>query len=214
MSHTVTIIRTGVANTASLAAAFRRLGHESVITEDPKAIADAPLLVLPGVGAFGAGVATLDALGIRETLADRAGSERPLLAVCLGMQLLAESSEETPGVRGLGIVDGVARRFPDGCTVPQMGWNDVVAAPGTRLLESGCAYFANSFRLTQQPSGWEAAMSDYAGGFVAAMERGSTLACQFHPELSGEWGLRLLGRWAGAAATEPESATNGAAASC
>jgi imidazole glycerol phosphate synthase glutamine amidotransferase subunit len=214
MSGSVTIIRTGVANTASLAAAFSRLGLASDITEDPVAINNAKLLVLPGVGAFGAGVARLEALGICDTLIERVGSDRPLLAVCLGMQLLAEASEETPGVRGLSVVRGIARRFPAERTVPQMGWNDVRSPDDAQFLESGCAYFANSYRLTDPPAGWSVASSDYAGPFVAAMEHGATLACQFHPELSGQWGLRLLARWAGVESPKSVSAAKGAASSC
>lgn len=214
MTRRVTIIRTGVANTASLIAAFARLGLESRVSEDPTEISAAELLVLPGVGAFGAGVARLDAMGIGETLTERAGSQRPLLAVCLGMQLLAEASEETSGCRGLGIVRGTARRFPSELTVPQMGWNDVEAPADARLLEPGCAYFANSYRLTEAPAGWCVATSHYAGPFIAAMERGATLACQFHPELSGQWGLRLLARWAGAESAKNQSSPEGAASPC
>lgn len=194
---TVTIIRTGVANTASLIASFSRLGLRSVLSEDRDEIERAERLVLPGVGAFGSGVATLDRLGLREVLGERAGSERPLLAVCLGMQLLAEASEETPGSVGLGVVSGTVKRFGKALRVPQMGWNEVEPDSRTRLLTSGCAYFANSYRLTEAPEGWAVARTDYGGPFVGAMERGRTLACQFHPELSGRWGLDLLARWAG-----------------
>lgn len=214
MSPIVTIIRTGVANTASLAAAFARLGLASTITEDRAAIDEAELLVLPGVGAFGSGIATLDRLSLRETLTERAGSDRPLLAVCLGMQLLAERSDETPGVRGLGVVPGAAHRFPSEVTVPQMGWNDVEAPADARLLEPGCAYFANSYRLTEAPGGWRVATANYAGPFIAAMERGATLACQFHPELSGQWGLGLLARWARLEPTLNQPSPEGAASSC
>lgn len=214
MSRTVTMIRTGIANTASLAAAFARLGLQSNITENSRDIETADLLVLPGVGSFGAGVAKLDAIGIRKPLVDRIGSDRPLLAVCLGMQLLAETSEETPGSRGLGVVNSTVRRFPSGVRVPQMGWNDVEASPDANLLRSGCAYFANSYRLTESPEGWTTAITDYAGPFIAAMEKGSTLACQFHPELSGSWGLELLARWAGVPASNVQSSTTGAISSC
>ena len=214
MNRTVTIIRTCVANTASLAAAFTRLGIASNITDDRYEIESADLLVLPGVGSFGSGAAKLDALGIRDTLTERISSDRPLLAVCLGMQLLAEASEETPGVRGLGVVQGTARRFPPEFTVPQMGWNDVKAPSDARFLESGCAYFANSYRLTESPTWWSVSTGDYAGSFIAAIERGTALACQFHHELSGQWGLRLLARWAGVERLQIASSPNGATASC
>ncbi|MCR9218356.1 MAG: imidazole glycerol phosphate synthase subunit HisH, partial [bacterium] len=200
--------------TASLAAAFTRLGVASTITEDRAAIDEAELLVLPGVGSFGAGIATLDRLNLRGALNERAGSDRPLLAVCLGMQLLAERSDETPGVRGLEIIHGTARRFPPEVTVPQMGWNEIQAPADARFLRSGCAYFANSYRLTEAPAGWRVATAHYAGPFIAAMERGATLACQFHPELSGWWGLRLLARWAGVEPAQNQSSPEGSASSC
>ena len=214
MSRTVTIIQTGVANTASLIAALSRLGLESRVTGDPTEISEAELLVLPGVGAFGAGVETFDAQGIRETLVQRVGSDRPLLAVCLGMQMLAESSEEASGVKGLSVIPGSVRRFPTEVIVPQMGWNEVEAPSGARFLESGCVYFANSYRLTEHPDGWRVATSNYAGPFIAAMERGATLACQFHPELSGQCGLGLLARWAGVEPTQSASTINRGASSC
>jgi len=214
MSRSVTIIRTGVANTASLAAAFARLGLSVSITEDQQEIERADLLVLPGVGSFGAGAAKLDALGIRELLVDRIGSQRPLLAVCLGMQLLAGASEETPGARGLGVVEAKVTRFPSGIRVPHMGWNDVEAAPHANILRSGCAYFANSYRITRSPEEWVSAMAEYGGPFIAAMERGATLACQFHPELSGPWGLELMARWAGVPVPTTQSSQVGAISKC
>jgi imidazole glycerol-phosphate synthase subunit HisH len=214
MSRTVTIIRTGIANTASLAASFARLGLSVNITEDQQEIEGAELLVLPGVGSFGAGAAKLDALGLREVLIDRIGGERPLLAVCLGMQLLAETSEETPGARGLGVIKARAARFPSGIRVPQMGWNDVEAVPNANLLRCGCAYFANSYRLIESPEGWTSATAEYGGRFIAAMERGATLACQFHPELSGPWGLELLARWAGVPVPTTQSSPVGAISQC
>lgn len=211
---TVTIIRTGVANTASLAASFTRLGLACKITEDRKAIEDAELLVLPGVGSIGSGAARLDALNIREILRARIGSDRPMLSVCLGMQLLAEASQETPGAKGLGVIPGQATRFSSALRVPQMGWNEVTASLDGRILQSGTAYFANSFRLTESPAGWIAAYSDYDGPFVAALERNRTLACQFHPELSGEWGTALLARWAGVPGIAPRTTPSEAVQSC
>lgn len=199
----VLVIRTGVANVASVVAGLRRAGAEPEITVDPVRIASAPRVVLPGVGAFGAATASLADLGLTDVVADRIRAGRPLLAVCLGMQLFAAESDETPGARGLGVVDGRVTRFPDTVRVPQLGWNRVAPDAACRLLEPGYAYFANSFRLTEAPAGYACAWSDHGGPFVAALERGPVLACQFHPELSGPWGLDLLRRWlaAGADAT-------------
>jgi len=191
----VVILPTGVANTASVLAAFRRLGATPRLSEDLADVREAGHVVLPGVGSFGAAMERLRALGLVEPLKARIAADRPTLAVCVGLQVLAEASDESPGVAGLGVLPGTVRRFPSAVRVPQFGWNRVVAPAGAGLLASGSAYFANSFRLADVPAGWRAALSHHGGPFVAALERGRVLACQFHPELSGAWGLELLRRW-------------------
>jgi imidazole glycerol phosphate synthase glutamine amidotransferase subunit len=143
--------------------------------------------------------------GLRERGLDRAirarvEAGRPLLAICLGMQVLCEASEEAMGERGLGLVEGTVRRFPRGVRVPHMGWNRVIpvdrgAQEGERLMHDDAMYFANSYRLSEAPDGWAVARSEHGGVFVAAIEQGPVLACQFHPELSGRAGEALLSRW-------------------
>lgn len=195
MALEVLIVSTGVANTASVIAGLRRAGAEPRLTRDPDAVANAPRVVLPGVGAFAAGMDQLDAEGLSEPLRARIEAGRPTLAVCLGLQLLCRHSEESPGRQGLGIIDAHVRRFPDTVRVPQMGWNEVTPQSDCALLEPGHAYFANSYRLSEIPPGWRGALTQHAGPCVAAMERGAVLACQFHPELSGHWGTALMRRW-------------------
>ena len=200
----VAIIRTGVANLASVVAAFGRLGAQAHVTNDAAAIAEASHVMLPGVGAFGPGMAALEAAGLGEVLRARVQGDRPTVAICLGLQLLCESSEETPGTRGLAILPARVTRFPAGALkVPQLGWNRVEPPPDARLLEPGYAYFANSYCIASLPGaardGWRVATTDYGGPFVAAIERGHVLGCQFHPELSGPWGTSLLRRWLEAA---------------
>jgi imidazole glycerol phosphate synthase glutamine amidotransferase subunit len=191
----VVIIQTGIANLASVLAGLRRVGATARLSDDPSDVANAQAVVLPGVGAFASGMETLTAARLAEPLRDRIAQGRPTLAVCLGLQLLCASSEESPGTPGLGAIDGSVKRFTGNVRVPQLGWNRVVPSAGNELVEAGFAYFANSFRLGDAPDGWSCAMADHAGPFVAAMERGAVLACQFHPELSGPWGLALLKRW-------------------
>lgn len=191
----VTIIDTGVANTASVAAAFRRCDVTPSVTSDRKAVEASASVVLPGVGAFGAGMDRLAAAGLVDVIRDRLASGRPFLGICLGMQLLGTASQESPGVRGLGILDTTFERFPDGVTTPQFGWNLVGPTSPDSMLVPGYAYFANSFRCVDSPVGWTPAMSDHGGRFVSALERGPQLVCQFHPELSGPWGIALLQRW-------------------
>jgi len=188
-------VRTGSANLASVVAALERAGRTPRLVEDADTVAPAERLVLPGVGAFGAVMARLVELGLVGTLTERIAAGRPTLAICLGLQVLAEGSEESPGVAGLGVVSGRVTRLPENVVVPQLGWNRVEADPGCRLLVDGAAYFANSFKLDSAPEGWSVAWSDHGGRFVAALERGAVLGCQFHPELSGAWGAALLERW-------------------
>lgn len=191
----VLVVRTGVANLASVLSGLRKAGAEPHVSDDAEAVRAARAVVLPGVGAFAAGVKSLAARGHDLAIAERVRENRPLLAVCLGLQLLLEASEEGPGERGLGVVPGEARRFADGVRVPQLGWNEVLPAAECQLLRPGHAYFANSYRLVEPPAGFAVAITDHGGPFVAAIERGPILACQFHPELSGTWGIDLLRRW-------------------
>lgn len=199
------IVPTGTANTASVVAAFRRLGVEPEDAETPEQVTAAARVVVPGVGAFGAAMGAVDALGMREALRDRIDRGRPTLAVCVGMQLLAAASVESPGTAGLGLVAATVERFPEGVPVPQLGWNRVEPAPGSAYLSPGWAYFAHSFRLTSVPDGWVAATAEHGGTFLAALERGAVLALQFHPELSGSWGSEVLARWMEAATATPRA---------
>jgi len=191
----VVVVPTGTANIASVLVALRRVGTLPRVSADPETVEHSKLLVLPGVGTLSAAMERLQAARLIDPLKRRFAAGRATLAVCLGLQMLCESSEESPGLSGLGVVPGNITRFAEGLTIPQIGWNEIVPVDECDLLERGYAYFANSYRLADAPSGWAAAVSDYGGGFVAAMERGNLLACQFHPELSGRFGLELIRRW-------------------
>lgn len=192
----VLLVPTGTANLASVRAALERAGAEPVLAQDAAEIVDYDRVLLPGVGAFGAGMSGLRSRGWEAPLAARIRAGRPTLTICLGLQLCCEASAESPGVPGLGVVPGVVTRFPDTVRVPQLGWNHVEPEAGCELLQPGHAAYANSYRLDRAPGeGWLAATSDHGGPFVAALERGAVLLCQFHPELSGAWGAGLLARW-------------------
>lgn len=191
----VTIVKTGTANMASVAAALVRLGCVVRITEEASDVESASRLVLPGVGTLAAAMERLTSMGMVSALKERMEDGRPTLAICLGMQMLCEGSEESPDCRGLGIIPGTTKRFPEGLRVPQLGWNRIEADSGSEILGSGYVYFANSYRLVDVPDGWSVARCDYGGEFTAAVERGSVVACQFHPELSGEFGLGIIKRW-------------------
>jgi imidazole glycerol phosphate synthase glutamine amidotransferase subunit len=191
----LTIVPTGTANTASIMAALNRLGASIEETATADDVAMSSGVVVPGVGAFGAAMAQIESMGLRQALYDRIEANRPTLAVCVGMQLLSGASEESPGAVGLQVLEERVSRFGDGVSVPQMGWNTVEPDPGARFVEPGWAYFANSYRFDKAPTGWVGSRSEHGGTFLSALEKGDVLACQFHPELSGEWGARLLERW-------------------
>lgn len=195
MSTDVLVVDTGSANLASVSAALRRAGAVPVITTDADALRRARRVVLPGVGAFGAVMARLRETGVSDALVERIAAGGSLLAICLGMQLLAASSEEDAGVPGLALVDAGVKRLDGSVRIPQLGWNLVVPGAGSGGVTPGFAYFANSFAFADAPAGWSASWSDYGAPFVAAIERGNQLACQFHPELSGAWGADLIQRW-------------------
>lgn len=191
----VAILNTGVANIASVKAGLERGGATTRFVDQAANVEGAEFLIFPGVGAFGAGMKGLREKGVVEALRGRFEKDLPTMAICLGLQLLFEESEESPGVEGLGVVSGKVERFPRTLRVPQFGWNKVRAAEGSAYLSDGYAYFANSFAVREVPQGWLGSLSDYGGSFVAAMERGRCLAAQFHPEISGPWGQEVLNRW-------------------
>lgn len=195
MSDEVLVVQTGTANIASVLAGLRRAGAKPVVANDPTPLARADRVVLPGVGALAAAMSRLERDDLTGILRDRVTEGRPTLAVCLGLQLLCRGSEESEGVAGLGILEAEAGRFRGEVRIPQMGWNRVVPGSDCRYLRPGYAYFANSYRLANAPDSWGTAWSDHGGPFVAAVEKGEVLACQFHPELSGAWGRDLLVRW-------------------
>ncbi len=194
-SDEVLVVRTGTANLASVLSGLRRVGAISRVTHDPDEVRAARRVVLPGVGAFGAAMAMLREQNLVDPLVERINAGRPTLAVCVGLQVLCAASDESPGVAGLGIIDRRVTRFAGAMRVPQLGWNLVEAPRDSALLDTGYAYFANSYKLDDAPDGWEVAYADHGGPFVAALAQGPVLACQFHPELSGTWGIRHLERW-------------------
>ena len=192
----VAIIDSGVANLAAVESALTALGVAYTITGDPNVVCKATHAVLPGVGRFSAGLETLRRHGLDEAVREAHERGTPLLAVCLGMQMLGDGSDESPDTPGLGIVSGRFQRLPDSVRVPHLGWNQVSADENSGL-PSGTAAFANSFYLPRPPSGWHAAWTTHGATFVSMLARGRTLACQFHPELSGPFGMGLIRDWLG-----------------
>lgn len=198
----VVVVRTGTANMASVLAGLRRAGAAPRLSEQAEDIAQASHVMVPGVGAFGATLAELRLSGLVEVLQERmARPDRATLGICMGMQLFCEASEESPGIEGLGVVPVHVRRFGPEVRIPQLGWNLARPQPGCKLLTEGFVYFANSYHLPFVPAGWQGATSEHGRTFVAALERQNQLLCQFHPELSGPWGIDLMARWISAGQT-------------
>ncbi|MGH8722600.1 MAG: imidazole glycerol phosphate synthase subunit HisH, partial [Burkholderiales bacterium] len=161
----VVVVPTGTANLASVRAALARLGANPRLAEDAAMIAAATHVVLPGVGSFGATMAGLREAGLDAALAARVRAGRPTLALCVGLQVLFEASDESPDATGLGVLPGHIGRFPDSVRVPQFGWNRIAPAPGCRFVEPGYAYFANSYRVLEAP-GCAVATAEHGGPFV------------------------------------------------
>lgn len=192
------VVDTGVANLVSIEVAFRRLGVEVSMIRTADEVVNAAGIVLPGVGSFGSGMAALGRRGLVEAIGNRVDSGRPVLAICLGLQMLCLGSEESPGIAGIGALDATVRRLPPGTNRPHLGWNRVqidAEEESSMVVSSGAAYFANGFALSEVPPGWCGAWSSDGGRFVAAIEREGVVACQFHPELSGSFGRGVLSRW-------------------
>lgn len=184
-----------IGNLRSAQKALEHLGADAQLTADPAVVRDAAGVVLPGVGAFGPCMAALRERRLDELVHDVVAAGTPFLGICIGMQLLFEASDESPGQTGLGILPGTCRLLPDHVKRPQMQWNLLERRPGSGLLsllpDPAWAYFVHSYAAETDPS-IVTATCDYGGPLVAAVESGSVWATQFHPEKSGRTGLAAL----------------------
>ena len=192
------IIDYDAGNIKSVENALRFLGHDVVVTADPEVILQADHVILPGVGAFGDAMQRLRGRGLEDTIREVVDRGTPFLGICLGLQLLFEESEESPGVRGLALLPGRIRSIPDGegRKVPQIGWNDI-SFPGESRLFKGLpqgsfVYFVHSFYLEAGDRSDVAATTEYGVSIDAAVEHGNLFACQFHPEKSERVGMQIL----------------------
>ncbi len=192
------IIDYDAGNIRSVENAVRYLGHEAVVTADSSRILSADHVILPGVGAFGDAMEKLRSAGLEDTIRQAVKAGIPFLGICLGLQLLFEESEESPGVKGLCLLPGRTRRIPegDGRKVPQIGWNDLSFPRESRLFrgipEGSYVYFVHSYYLEAADPADVAARTEYGVRIDAAVEKGNLFACQFHPEKSERTGMRIL----------------------
>lgn len=194
----VAIIDYDAGNMKSVEKAIQYLGEECRITRDAGEIMEADRVILPGVGAFGDAMKKLHRFGLVEVIRQVTAKHTPFLGICLGLQLMFESSDEAPGVEGLGILPGKIVVFPkkDGFKIPHMGWKSLQIRDGARLFQGvaqySYVYFVHSFYLKAAEPSDVAATTEYITHVHASVERGNVFACQFHPEKSGEVGLQIL----------------------
>ena len=195
------VIDYGAGNLRSVVNALDYIGVPNKIVCNANDIAASEALILPGVGAFGAALDELEKRGLKDAVTD-AASEKPFLGICLGMQLLFETSEEAPERKGLGVLKGCVRRFPDnlGLKIPHMGWNSLTVSKHSTLFadtaQDSYVYFVHSYCCLAENRSDSAATCRYGIEFDAAVEKGKLFGCQFHPEKSGAGGLALLKKFA------------------
>jgi glutamine amidotransferase len=189
----IAIVDYGAGNLVSVKKALDWLGKECEITSDPGEVSRATKIVLPGVGHFAA-TAVLGSSGLQRAIVDAIRREIPFLGVCVGMQWMFQTSRESPETKGLGVFDGECERFPITVKSPHVGWNQIEISPSSRLFRgvppSSFVYFTHSFRAPVTDA--TVACSEYGGRFSAAVEQDYLFGVQFHPEKSGETGLKIL----------------------
>lgn len=194
----IAIIDYDAGNIKSVEKALLHLGQKVKITDQAHEILLADKVVLPGVGAFGDAMGNLDRRGLVPIIREVVEKGTPFLGICLGLQLLFERSDETPGVEGLGILPGEILRIPaeEGLKIPHMGWNSLHLEHGGRLFENvseqSYVYFVHSYYLKAAEEEIVKASTEYGVHIHASVEKGNVFACQFHPEKSSEVGLRIL----------------------
>jgi imidazole glycerol-phosphate synthase subunit HisH len=190
----ISILDYGAGNLRSVQNTLDELGAGFELIRDSEGLRNASKIILPGVGHFGQMMRALDQMQVRAALLERIRAGVPFLGICLGLQALFQSSEEAPGLRGLGIFEGEIRRFPVGARVPHMGWNEIVPQPDSQLLRHLAPhpylYFAHSFYAPVNDA--TAATCDYMLRYTAVLECNNIFGVQFHPEKSGALGLRIL----------------------
>lgn len=194
----IAIIDYDAGNIKSVEKALVLLGQEVVITRDEKTILAADKVILPGVGAFGDAMENLRNFGLDQVIYKAVEQNIPFLGICLGLQLMFERSDETPGVQGLGILKGEILRIPDaeGLKIPHMGWNSIRLEHNGRLFQGieddAYVYFVHSYYLKADEPQIVKASTEYSTHIHASVEQGNVFACQFHPEKSSHVGLKIL----------------------
>ena len=196
----IAIIDYGVGNLFSLCSSLKSIGAEAIVTPDPDTIRAADRIILPGVGAFADAAEKLRATGLDQVLLEEAAKGKPVMGICLGMQMLIEESHEYGIHKGLGLIPGrvipMAGYIPEGLKIPHIGWNPLIIKGDKHPLlkfvnEGDCVYFVHSY-FASDCKGSVIATAEYGRELTAAVARGNVMGCQFHPEKSGKVGLSIL----------------------
>ena len=196
------IIDYDAGNIKSVEKALHYLGEQTVVSRDPQVLLHADKVILPGVGSFGDAMNNLNKFGLVPVIRQIADQKTPFLGICLGLQLLFERSEESPGVEGLGILKGEILKIPEteGLKIPHMGWNSLTFQNQGRLFkgleEHPYVYFVHSYYLKAEEESIVKATTQYGVTIHASVEKGNVFACQFHPEKSSRAGLQMLKNFA------------------
>lgn len=194
----IAIIDYDAGNLKSVEKALQYLGEECTVTRQPDMILRADKVILPGVGAFGDAMEKLHRFNLADVIRETVKKGTPFLGICLGLQLLFRSSDESPGVEGLGILDGDIVAIPpkEGYKIPHMGWNSISIRENAKLFrgipQDSYVYFVHSFYLKADDPKDVAATTEYIVPIHASVEHDNVFACQFHPEKSGDTGLQIL----------------------
>lgn len=194
----VAIIDYGAGNLHSVKNALDFLGADSVITSDKEAILSADHIILPGVGSFGDAMECINNSGLYDVIRQAADGSRPFLGICLGLHLLFDASEESPNVKGLGIISGKVSKIPDcGLKIPHMGWNNIDIPHPSRILPDTreFMYFVHSYYINPENTNVISSYATYGKKLGVSIEMGNVFAVQFHPEKSGDAGLEILKRF-------------------
>ena len=198
----IAIIDYDAGNIKSVEKALHYLGEETTVTRDPQTLLNADKVILPGVGSFGQAMENLHTYGLVPVIHEIVEKKTPFLGICLGLQLLFESSEESPGAEGLGILKGKILKIPSspGLKIPHMGWNSLQLQNNGRLFrnipQDTYVYFVHSYYLQAQEPEIVKAVTGYGTEIHASVEKDNVFACQFHPEKSGKYGLEILKNFA------------------
>mgnify|MGYP000851541768 CR=1 FL=1 len=198
----IAIIDYDAGNIKSVEKALHYLGEETTVTRDPQTLLNADKVILPGVGSFGRAMENLHTYGLVPVIHEIVEKKTPFLGICLGLQILFERSEESPGVAGLGLLKGEILRIPDkeGLKIPHMGWNSIHLQNGGRLFkgipQESYVYFVHSYYLKAEEEEIIKATTEYSTHIHASVEKGNLFACQFHPEKSSDLGLAILKNFA------------------